>query len=271
MRTLILAASAATALASPALAQDWSGPYVSGVIGYAASDTDSGETLVFDTDQNGSYGDTVRTSSNADAFSPGFCDGTATGPTPGAGCTDDDDAGLDIGLRAGYDWQRGNFVFGVLGEISRADVQDAVSGFSTTPARYTMDREINLVAAVRARVGVSTGAMLIYGTAGLARGDIDRSFSTSNGANSFTERDNDMVNGRQFGGGIEWAYSDRMSIGAEYLWTSLDDDEYTVRAGPGTAPATNPFLIVTPSGTDIRRSNDQFEFGSLRLTATYRF
>ena len=113
--------------------------------------------------------------------------------------------------------------------------------------------------------------VLVYGTAGIAYGDLDRAFTTSNGANSFTERDNDGVWGPQYGVGAEFALNERMSIGAEYLWTSLNDDEYTVRSGPGTAPPTNPFLLVDPTGTDIQRSNDQLDYGSLRLTATYRF
>ncbi len=59
--------------------------------------------------------------------------------------------------------------------------------------------------------------------------------------------------------------------GAEALWTSLNDDEYTVCACPGSAPPTNPFRLVNPTGTDIRHSNDQLDFGSLRVTATLRF
>lgn len=268
---LLLLTTAAVALAGPAFAQDWSGPYVAGLIGYATGDDDGSETLVFDTDQDGDYNDTVLTAAAVNAFSPGFCDGTAQTTTPAGGCSADDESGVDYGIRGGYDWQTGNVVFGVVGDISRADITDAVTGFSTTPANYVMTREINYVVGMRGRLGFAMGRTLVYGTAGLAYGDLDRSFVTSNGANSFTERDNDGVWGPQYGVGAEWAFNERMSIGAEALWTSLSDDEYTVRAGPGTAPPTNPFLLVTPSGTDIRRSNDQFDFGSLRVTATYRF
>jgi outer membrane immunogenic protein len=85
-------------------ASDWSGAYVGGHLGYAFQDDDDDERLVFDTDLNGAYGDTVATSAGADAFSPGFCGGFAQGTTPGAGCEDDED-GVDVGLRAGYDYQ----------------------------------------------------------------------------------------------------------------------------------------------------------------------
>ena len=271
MRLLLLSTAAVAVLASPAMAQDWSGPYVSGLIGYATGDDDASETLVFDTNQDGDFDNTVLTTAPANAFSPGFCDGSAQTTTPAGGCADDDESGVDYGVRAGYDWQTGNVVFGVVGDLSRADISDAVTGFSTTPANYIMTREINYVAGLRGRLGFAMDRFLVYGTAGLAYGDLDRSFVTGNGANSFTERGDDGVWGPQYGAGVEWAFNDRMSIGAEALWTSLSDDEYTVRAGPGTAPPTNPFLLVNPTGTDIRRSNDQLDFGSLRVTATYRF
>ena len=272
MRLLLLSTAAATAaLASPALAQDWAGPYVSGLIGYANADTERSETLVFDTDQDGNYGDTVFTTAPANAFSPGFCGGAAQTATPAGGCADDDDSGLDYGLRAGYDWQTENVVFGAVADVTRADINDAVTGYSTTPAFYTMDREVNYVVGLRGRLGYAMDRILVYGTAGIAYGDLDRAFTTSNGANSFTERDNDGVWGPQYGVGAEYAFNERMSIGAEYLWTSLTDEDYTVRSGPGSAPPTNPFLLVDPTGTDIQRSNDQLDYGSLRLTATYRF
>lgn len=272
MRLLFLSTAAvAAALASPALAQDWSGPYVAGLIGYATGDDDGSETFLFDTDQDGEFNDTVFTTAPANAFSPGFCDGDAQTTTPAGGCAADDESGVEYGLRAGYDWQTGNVVFGAVADISRADIQDSVSAFSTTPARYAFSREINYVVGMRGRLGYAMDRLLIYGTAGLAYGDLDRSFTTSNGANSFTERDNDGVWGPQYGVGAEFALNERISVGAEYLWTSLNDDDYTVRSGPGTAPPTNPFLLVDPTGTDIQRSNDQLDYGSLRLTAAYRF
>jgi outer membrane immunogenic protein len=271
MRKLLLTTAAFMVVSSPAFAQDWSGPYVAGLIGYATGDDSGSETLVFDTDQDGEFNDTVLTTAPANAFSPGFCDGTAQGTTPGAGCSADDDSGVDYGLRAGYDWQTGSVVYGIVGDVSRADISDSVTGFSTTPANYVMSREINYVVGLRGRLGFAMGRTLVYGTAGIAYGDLDRSFTTSNGANSFTERDNDGVWGPQYGIGAEWAFSDQMSVGAEALWTSLTDEDYTVRAGPGSAPPTNPFLLVDPTGTDIRRSNDRMDFGSLRFTASYRF
>ena len=79
---------ALVAVASPALAQSdeagdkWSGFYVGASIGNTDPRGGDDGTLLFDTDLDGSYGDTVRTGAGADAFSPGFCGGVATGRGP---------------------------------------------------------------------------------------------------------------------------------------------------------------------------------------------
>lgn len=105
----------------------------------------------------------------------------------------------------------------------------------------------------------------------MARGEFDHSFSSSNTANSFTSSGGDSADGYQAGLGLQRRLSDNVSVGVEYLFTRLQDEDTRVRVGPGTAPATNPFLRVNPAGTDLRRSDTDFSSNAVRLTATYRF
>lgn len=273
MKRLIASALASAAVlgyAGIAQAQDWQGLYVGGHAGYGFQPDDDDETIQFDTNLDGTFGDTVNTTAPANAFSPGFCGGRAFGTTPGLGCEDDNET-IDYGLRAGYDWQFGNIVIGGLLEIASNDVEDSVSAYSTTPARYTMTRELDSLVAARLRGGFVFSNVLLYATGGYAQGEIEHSFSTSNGVNTFTERGADEdADGYQYGAGAEWAIAPRWRIGAEYIRTNLDDGDYRVRAGP-PAPGTNPFILVNPAGTDFARSEDEFEFDSVRLTLSYRF
>ncbi len=211
------------------------------------------------------------TTAGANAFSPGFCNGRASGNSASGGCSEDEDNGADLGVRAGYDRQFGSFVIGGLVELSTADLEDSVSAFSTTPAAYTMTREVDSVLAARLRAGYAFDRYLAYATAGVASGRISRSFTTTNTANTFVARgDDDDVSGAQLGIGIEARITPRLSIGAEYLSTELEDDGYRVRA-QGPAPATNPFILGNANGTDFRRSDEDFRYDSLRVTASYRF
>lgn len=271
MKSLFCAGVALAALcgasAVHAQAADWRGAYIGAQAGASNSADDSG-TILFDTNLDGIAADTVRTAAGANAFSPGFCDGAARSATPGD-CRDDD-TGFELGVRAGYDWQFGNIVVGVLGEASHTTLNQSVSAFSTTPAFYTMERELNSLVAVRARAGVAFGQNLVYATGGYAHGEIENKFFTSNAVNTFVSRGDDSASGYQLGGGFERQLTGDVSLGLEYIYTRLEADDARVRA-QGPAPATNPFILTNAAGTDFRRSEDDFNIHSVRVTAAYRF
>ena len=112
----------AAALAPSALAQtaDWTGLYV-GVQAGLAKELGKTERVAFDTNRAGNFNDTVFTAGGANAFSPGFCNGSARGATEAAGC------------RAGQDVDGGPLVHRHLrGQVSRGaetvDAQPAPGG-----------------------------------------------------------------------------------------------------------------------------------------------
>lgn len=273
MRSVFLA-SAGMALAAlgavPAAAQSdsWTGPYVGGHLGYAFQPDDDDETVLFDTNLDGSFNDVVRTGAGADAFSTGFCGGNALQSRPTSGCADDDD-GTDWAVHVGYDYQFGSLVGGLVAEYGRADITDDVSAFSTTPARYTLRRTLRDQYGLRARLGFAVGDTLVYATGGGARAKIRQRFTTSNAANTFTNNGDDNAWGFKAGGGIEQRFGN-FSVGAQYLYSRFYTDEFIVRA-QGPAPATNPFILVNPAGTDFARSDDEFDSHSAHVTASFRF
>ena len=269
--TLALVLAAAPALAQDSGTVDWTGPYVGGSFGYNWQKSDQGEHLRFDTNADGTYNDTIRTTTGANAFSPGTCGGAARGSTPVQGCDDDKDAIGWMG-HVGYDMQFGGIVAGVVAEAGKAYISDSVTEYSTTPAFYTMTRRIDWNGNLRARLGYTTpSGIMPYITGGLAYAKVKNSFGTSNGANSFTS-----VNAKEdawgwtMGGGLEAKVSDNFSIGARYLWTRYNVDDYRVDVGAGTAPATNPFLITPSGGTSMNRG-DKFDTQSVMVTTSFRF
>jgi opacity protein-like surface antigen len=275
MKTPILrCAIAATLLACApaAFAQSsWTGGYLGAYLGNADGGDDN-DTFLFDTNLDGDFGDTVNTALGANAFSPGFCNGVANTPTPAGDCAENS-GGADYGIRGGYDWQMEDWVFGVVAEYGDNDIRDAVSAFSTTPARYTMLRKVDGLFALRARAGFAvgeTGNNLVYITGGYARADVANYFFTSNGVNTFTNSGDDSASGVQAGLGWERRFGTNFAMGLEYLHTRLDDDSFRVRA-QGPAPATNPFIRVNAAGTDFSRSDDSLDFDTIKLTASWRF
>lgn len=267
-------AAACTAIAAPAMAQDrdahFDGPYI-GIAGGATLQNSHEETLVFDRNGDGTFGDPILTATGAPAFAPGYCDGYAQGVQPG-GCENDRNRG-DYAIRIGVDKRLGSvFVGGLLLEASKNDARDATSAFSTTPASYTIARGLDYGFAARARAGFTPmGGALFYGTGGVTYSKLKHDFSTSNTANTFTEvNDGDFVLGWQAGGGAEVMVTDNISLGIEYLYSQYNDDKYYVSVAQGTAPATNPF-VLGGGGTNIKQSDNNFNVQSLRASVNFRF
>ena len=260
---MLLAGSAA------AQAQTWRGFYVGGQVGNGFLPGGDDKFVGFDKNLDGAFTDTVTTAAGANAFSPGFCPGASRSNVPAAGCVRDDNA-VDAGARLGYDWQSGRLVIGATGELAKLSLVDSVTAFSTTPASYTFTRELNTLATLGLRAGLGTSRVLLFASGAAARGDLDRSFVTSNRVNTFVPTEQEGVWGFQAGGGVEYRVGGGVRVGAQYQYTRLDDkDRYTVRSR-GPAPATNPFILTNAAGTDLRRSDD-FEFQTVRFTASYRF
>lgn len=259
---------------SPAFAQEvdeeaWEGFYVGGTFGLGAQPNDGGETILFDTNRDGVFGDTVNTAAGANAFAPGFCNGRAFANNAGAGCRGDRDD-FDYSVRAGYDVQAGNIVYGVLVEGSKSDSIDSVTAFSSTPAAYQFTRKLDYSVGARARAGLAFKGALFYGTGGVTYGKIKNSFFTTNAVNSFADNGKTNSWGYTVGGGVEGKIFPNFSLGLEFLHTTFVDDKYRVNVGPGVAPPTNPFLLVS-GGTDFRRSDPKFRQNSIRVTGTVRF
>jgi outer membrane immunogenic protein len=285
--TLLVGAAIAALLTTPAFAQSadtraalsgpWTGPYIGLTGGATLQRERSSDRVMFDTDLNGDFSDTVRTAAGDNAFATGsgnsgFCDGRAYGDQAFAGCREDRDGG-EGSIRAGMDWQAGGFVFGIVGDVGATTIKDEAAAFSSTPAAYSFTRKLNGVAGLRARVGVATGPVLTYVTGGGAAGRVKERFMTTNTANAFSPMESeDTRYGYQYGAGMEARATERVTFGLEWMRTELDvGDGLTVRAAQGSAGATNPFIQANASGTDIRRMSDDLDFDSVRLTMGVRF
>lgn len=265
----------------PASAQSWTGGYLAGTAGGGMPGRNNGETVLFDTNLDGIFTDTVRTAAGADAFTPGFCGGLAVSATAIDGCSRDQ-RGIDVGGRAGYDRQMGMIVVGGLVDVSHTDVTEHATAFSITPAFYSFSRKVDYTVGLRGRVGIAFDRLLIYGTAGPALGQIGRMFTSSNMANVFVPvtqegmADGDgfareSVWGYQAGGGADVRLGSRWVLTAEYLLGYFDNREgSTIRSTRGSAPATNPFVLVNPDGTDLQRS-DAFRLHTVKVGLGYRF
>ena len=278
LQRLVWPAVALTALSTPAFAQDrdksgdFDGVYVSGTVGLATHSSDGTDTVIFDTQRDAGTNNTVTTSTGANAFAPGFCNGssTANNNTTTACVGDNDD--LEYAARIGFDKRFGNLVGGLLIEGSTTNATDSTTAFSSTPAGYSFTRGIDYAISARARVGITPGGGggLFYATGGGSYARIKHGFTTTNGVNSFTpNNDDEMVWGWQAGGGAEVMLGSNVSLGMEYLYNRYTDDKYFVAIGQGTAGATNAFVLA--GGVNARPSSTRYDFHTFRATLGFHF
>ena len=273
---------ASSLLSVPALAQDqadsggfnrdshFSGPYVTAFGGVSIPKSGNGDTIVFDRNADGTYGDTVTTSADDNAFSPGFCGGSFTTTSP-VKCGDDT-MRAEYGARIGYDSRMGNFVLGALVEGNKSNSTQSTSAFSTTPAAYQISRKLDYGVSARLRAGFTPmGGALFYVTGGGSYARIKHGFTTTNTANAFNaNNDRKMIWGWQAGGGAEIMLTDHVSLGMEYLYSRYNDNKYYVNVSQGTAPVTNPF-VLNGGTTNLRPSDTRFDTHALRATIGFQF
>ncbi len=121
-------------------------------------------------------------------------------------------SGVAGGAEAGFNWQHGNFVYGVEGDINLSAADDTFAPWQFSNPWF---------GTVRGRAGVAFGNVLVYGTAGLAFGELtaDTSGNLSESHSSF---------GWTAGGGAEVGFTPHWSAKAEWLYLDFANHNFSV-------------------------------------------
>jgi outer membrane immunogenic protein len=135
------------------------------------------------------------------------------------------------GLTAGYQQQFGQFVAGVEADYNYS----GLSGRGlTAPAGIATKGELTSFGTARGRLGVAFDRALVYGTGGLALGQM--SFKGAPGSVSSSKT------GYVIGGGLEYAFTQNISLKTEYLYMPLGATSLGV-LGPGTKAGVSPHIV----------------------------
>jgi outer membrane immunogenic protein len=171
---------------------------------------------------NGGYG-------GGDFKHPFSIEGIGESPIPDIdGSLDFTAGGFVGGAQVGYNWQSGQFVFGVEADIQAADVKgeasldldiDDLGGGSAE-----IGTQLDYFGTIRGRIGyVPVERLLVYGTGGFAYGRTESYLNASidGGPDLADLSEKKNRTGWTIGAGAEYAFTDNWSLKTEYLYTDL--------------------------------------------------
>jgi outer membrane immunogenic protein len=200
-------------------------------------------------------------------------------------------AGFLGGGQLGYNWQISGARFGVNDFVAGLETDfQGINGSNGSPASYgvlqnpvsegesmfsttNVSKRVSYLGTVRGRLGyLALPELLIYGTAGMAYGPAQSSFSTYQGDYGYWGTLTTGVTGSGSysstlvgwtgGGGVEWMFLKNWSAKVEYLYYDLGNVSYS----------TSPLLTLgDPSWLSIIQQDASPPYWSSATTASTRF
>ncbi len=136
---------------------------------------------------------------------------------PGTGSLDASPDGGMFGGYAGYNWQIGQVVLGVEGDVNAVWNDETVS----VPGG-SVELETDYLASIRGRLGYAWDRVMLYGTGGVAFTDASAT-TTINGQNFDMS---DTLTGWTVGAGIDYALTDNWVGRVEYRYYDFSNEDF---------------------------------------------
>jgi outer membrane immunogenic protein len=124
-------------------------------------------------------------------------------------------SGFAAGVQAGYNWQRGPWVFGLEGDLQATGADETFAPWKFSNPWF---------GTVRGRAGYTFSNILVYGTAGLAFGELR--------GETFGLSETHANAGWTAGVGAEFGFAPNWSAKVEYLYVDLSNSNFTITGVP---------------------------------------
>jgi len=176
-------------------------------------------------------------------------------------------AGFIGGGQLGYNWQDGSWVWGLEADLQGSGIKDSKTilfpgSALLVPSTTVASDKLDWFGTVRPRAGfLVTPGVLLYGTGGLAYGDVKASVQETGNpiaAGSFGGATNETRVGWTVGAGVEWKVTNNISVKAEYLHVDLGTT--TVHTVDPVNFPTNFFDYKFKNVDEIARGGINYKF-----------
>jgi outer membrane immunogenic protein len=181
------------------------------------------------------------------------------------------------GAQAGYNWQAGNFVYGLEGDINYNGWNNTASYIYILAAPLAgtfasaVNTKLNWFGTVRGRLGIAPSpTLLIFATGGLAYGQVSSStvgaFSALGGFTALGETYAGTASntraGWTVGGGMEWLFMPNWSVKWEYLYIDLGKLNYADRCISAVCGAAPTYATSVQFREQVARVGINYHFNT---------
>ena len=146
-----------------------------------------------------------------------------------------------VGGYAGYNLDAGGLVWGVEADIAAAFNEDSAKG---TDYDETYSNELQWIGSVRGRVGVPVNNMLIYATGGWAFAGVNNTSQSSDYPDQDFEHTDEIVTGLVYGGGVDFALSEKATMRLEGLAYDFGEKTYSQPGDPSDKMTISNSVII---------------------------
>jgi outer membrane immunogenic protein len=178
----------------------------------------------------------------------------------------------EVGGQFGYNWQVNNVILGIETDIQWTDAKGTASvalantGTGFVPYNGTATSKLDWFGTTRGRIGFAPGpTWMVYGTAGVAYGEIQRSWTANFPvtAQLVAGSDTSTAVGWTAGAGVEFKPWQNWIFGVEYLHLDLGSKTFNAN-GIGSAGCTT-------LNCNFNVNSDHFRADLVRARVSYQF
>ena len=138
--------------------------------------------------------------------------------------------GVIGGLQIGYNFQTGNWVYGLEADIDLSSARKTTTGAVPAPyaffGNWTAKTGVEAMGTARLRLGYAFDRTLVYATGGLAYAKMVNTFQAGSGTGGYSWSDTGWRAGYTVGGGVEYRLTDKISIKGEGLFYDLGHKDH---------------------------------------------
>jgi outer membrane immunogenic protein len=187
---------------------------------------------------------------------------------PGSGANSASAESWVAGAHAGYNWQQGAAVFGFATDLQATQLNSSMNGGLVYPPGFgpilasdfaATTGKVDWYGTVRGVLGYANGPWMIYGTAGLAYGQVSLASRYSTAGVTLTSLVSEVNTGWVAGVGFEYLLQPNLSLGLLYQYVDLGGLNF---AASSPAPA---LVMLTQSANTTGR------FQTLMASLSWRF